>query len=464
MWLAIGLTWLVMIGLVLCGAMALRDQFRRRIVAREGVLLQATAAAVRKAEAGNPLLEDDPLYVLLNMDDHSGVMAARLFTPEGELVAWVPTAVSEDVIPPGVLERVLAREPVTRFHSEFDLSDVLLATNLIEWELLSDPLPVLEVFVPLERLSDKSVDGVAWFLLHADGIAAEFARFERHLWLQAGLFLLAGFGITGAALGWAFRRLSSANRLLARRTDDLQRANAELAQSARVAALGAVTAHLMHGLKSPVSGLHSFVKARAESETSGEEAWSEALAATHRMQSLIQQVVRVLNDQDPELSYQVTLAEVGQAVVRRARPLADSREVDLVVEGDPAGFIDNRTASLLTLLLSNLVENGIEATSAGGTVRLRFRSDDTLVCEVIDDGPGLPPEVRRRLFQAQRSTKEGGSGLGLAISRQLAQAIGGSVSLAATGPDGTTFRVELPGAGEPPPAHSGMAGVLVGHE
>jgi signal transduction histidine kinase len=66
------------------------------------------------------------------------------------------------------------------------------------------------------------------------------------------------------------------------------------------------------------------------------------------------------------------------------------------------------------------------------------------VCEVRDQGGGIAPEAMERLFQPQRSTKEGGSGLGLAITRQLALALGGSVALASAGPGGCVFRLELP--------------------
>src|SRR5690606_17683623 len=98
---------------------------------------------------------------------------------------------------------------------------------------------------------------------------------------------------------------------------------------------------------------------------------------------------------------------------------------------------------------------GIEATPPGGAVTLRLFAGEGVACEVADEGPGLTPAVRARLFQPQRSTKEGGSGLGLAISHQLALALGGSIRLVSSGPAGTVFRVEIPGSAE----GAGMFGI-----
>jgi signal transduction histidine kinase len=71
----------------------------------------------------------------------------------------------------------------------------------------------------------------------------------------------------------------------------------------------------------------------------------------------------------------------------------------------------------------------------GGVVTIRL----------ADDGPGLPAKAQARLFQPFSTTaRSGGAGLGLAISRELAQANGGDLQLAATGAEGTTFELKLP--------------------
>jgi signal transduction histidine kinase len=69
----------------------------------------------------------------------------------------------------------------------------------------------------------------------------------------------------------------------------------------------------------------------------------------------------------------------------------------------------------------------------------------------------VPPDRLARLFEPQPSAKPGGSGLGLAITRQLVLALGGTIALVTTGPQGSLFRVELPSAvvGVAPEAEDG---------
>jgi len=118
----------------------------------------------------------------------------------------------------------------------------------------------------------------------------------------------------------------------------------------------------------------------------------------------------------------------------------------------------------LRQILLNLLGNAIKFTEQG-VVFLRVRSagiedlQARLVLEVVDTGIGIDPEAQKRLFQpfiqadGSVTRRFGGTGLGLAISRQLAELMGGSISVASSPGEGSTFRVELtlpldPGAAE----------------
>jgi len=73
------------------------------------------------------------------------------------------------------------------------------------------------------------------------------------------------------------------------------------------------------------------------------------------------------------------------------------------------------------------------------------REGSVTLIHVRDTGPGIPEAVRGRVFAAfQSAAKSGGTGLGLAISAELAEAHGGSLKVAGTGPEGTTFTLTLP--------------------
>lgn len=435
---------------VLWGRLELGAQMRAQILGRDAEILKALAlraqTEVIQSEAAFDLSEPADQYrVLLNIASLTNIIGARLFSPQGEFVAGVPTELKEDTLDATTLARLRQQGAITRFHSAQPRQALFL--------VLPDPkqpepgnLSWVEIDVPLHLPGQERLLGVAQFLLEGFTAEREFALLDRRLNLQSGLVFAVGAGLVIVGLAWAFRRLERANRLLAARTADLQRANQELANAAKINALGAVTAHLIHSLKNPVAGLQSFVAARQDgAQTGNGEEWREALAATRRMSSLIQDVVEVLRDREEAASFAVSLAEVGGQVAAQTRAVAAGREVRVELNSEGDATVDNREAGLLRLILANLVQNAIEASAPGGIVTLRLAATATdLVVEVSDRASGIPEAVRARLFEPIRSTKEGGSGIGLAISRQLASHLGAELALVSTAPSGTTFRLRLP--------------------
>ncbi len=95
----------------------------------------------------------------------------------------------------------------------------------------------------------------------------------------------------------------------------------------------------------------------------------------------------------------------------------------------------------------NLVDNAIEATDRKGAILVETALDDTnrvVRIVVSDDGPGIPPSEREKLFLPYYSTKRRGSGLGLAIVRRIIAEHGGSIEVGDNAPRGTRFTIELP--------------------
>jgi signal transduction histidine kinase len=96
----------------------------------------------------------------------------------------------------------------------------------------------------------------------------------------------------------------------------------------------------------------------------------------------------------------------------------------------------------------NLVDNAIEATAnAPGVITVETQHDPAnAVARIIvaDDGPGVPPAEREKLFMPYYSTKGRGSGLGLAIVRRIVAEHGGSIEVGDNSPRGSRFVIELP--------------------
>ena len=97
-------------------------------------------------------------------------------------------------------------------------------------------------------------------------------------------------------------------------------------------------------------------------------------------------------------------------------------------------------------ILNNLLQNAREALDHGGHVNVsaRFRSDDSVEVSVKDDGPGVPPEKRERIFEAYYTTKARGTGLGLAIVKQNIENYGGTVTLESELGKGARFVLLFP--------------------
>jgi signal transduction histidine kinase len=143
----------------------------------------------------------------------------------------------------------------------------------------------------------------------------------------------------------------------------------------------------------------------------------------------------------PALTNQaVDLAELARAFSRLVAPLARRQGIQVEIRSNaPApAWAD---ASRIEQILFNLVTN---ATQAGARHITLIPTAGEL--DVIDDGPGVAPEMRDRLFEPFATSKPQGqgTGLGLAICRRLADEMGGSLSLAASAPGHTCFRLTLP--------------------
>jgi signal transduction histidine kinase len=99
----------------------------------------------------------------------------------------------------------------------------------------------------------------------------------------------------------------------------------------------------------------------------------------------------------------------------------------------------------------NLVRNAAEAMEGRGRIRMSFERDEAWCrLRVRDEGPGIPEEMRDKVFEPFVSTRYRGSGLGLAISRNTAESHGGELRLEAAPGGGADAILELPWAGPPP--------------
>jgi len=430
-----GLTW------------QMRGQLRGEVLRREAEAIQAVAmmqlqmAEERTGENDGPGDMETLFAAVLESSRLRGVLAVQLFEVNGALRAALPSAAG------GPVDRWWSlglKSPQGRFVPNGSLEAVL--GFLVEVGAKPTRVPLMDLAVPLAGPANH-IGGVARYWMDGAPVAAEFARLDRRLALQAGSALFAGTLLIGGVLWWAFSRLTLANRRLLEQSMDLKRANEELDFAAKTGALGAISAHLIHGLKNPLAGLEGFVaETAAAGDAPGGEACRAAVETTRRLRALVNEVGTVLREESGVAAeYAVPVAELVQDIRIRALPVAEPAGVTLTAFADPNLEIKARTANLVGLVLANLITNAIEASASGATVALEARRvGDNAEFMVRDAGAGLPQAVQDALFRPVRSQKRAGGGVGLAISHRLAKHAGGELSLVRSSPEGTLFRLVVP--------------------
>jgi signal transduction histidine kinase len=244
----------------------------------------------------------------------------------------------------------------------------------------------------------------------------------------------------------------------------IRRARAELVQAERLATIGKMAAHITHEVRNPLSSIGLNLELLEEEVLKGGEN-PEARQLIAAIQGEVDRLTRISEQylaavREPKLEL---VREAVEDIVREchtfmARELAAAGVASrVVVHGDiPRAAVDE---ARLRQALVNLLRNAREALTTGGRVDMVVRaSDDHVVIEIEDDGPGIPEEVRSSIFDPFYTTKRHGTGLGLAVTRSIVEAHGGSISCEGAEP-GTRFTIRLPRGegGSPAPAPVALA-------
>lgn len=439
----------VLASTILLGLLFVRGLVREQIAQRDAEALYATTLMEQLdfVEMNDGQVRSDEQIgfdAAVNASRLKGVIGIRFYDTKGVFADSFPPTIQPQPLDRVAVLQVGALKPHSRFRRATPLSDVFIYLP----QFTNGPavfVPTLELTVPLHRSDSKTCLGAAQFIVEGKSIADEYTRMDHRLIQFAGM-MFATAGLLLAAMLWpAFRRVEKLNLDLASRSERLQRANEELALAARVSAVGAISAHLMHGLKNPLASLSQFVSRHDHPDTgSDSEEWQDALTASHRMQALVERTLEVLSDVRGEPTYELTVKDLEDDVQKQVAAAAARRKVELATHAEGSCTLSSRTANLTGLILVNLLENAIEATPPGWTVSLSVAVEgDRLRFRVRDEGAGFPEHLRGHLFLPCKSTREGGSGIGLAISKQIAEYMDAKLELAESTPQGCVWLLDF---------------------
>jgi signal transduction histidine kinase len=269
------------------------------------------------------------------------------------------------------------------------------------------------------------------------------------------------------------RELEQLARTFNRTIDELTMMRKRLARSERIAARREVARQVAHEIKNPLAPIRAAVETlrrlRDRQSPQFDEYFDEAtrtvLDEVHRIKNIVSEFSKFARMPPPRFE-RVDLGELARGVAAlHSSQDGQGPRVVLDVEPDLPEVLADRDQ--LVQVLTNLVQNGIEAAAPTRpdpevVVRIAARSEREVGIAVEDNGPGIAPDVRQRLFEPYVSTKTEGTGLGLAIVQSIVHEHGGEIRAGDAEGGGALFELSLPVEGPPllerAPVSTGVTG------
>jgi signal transduction histidine kinase len=230
--------------------------------------------------------------------------------------------------------------------------------------------------------------------------------------------------------------------------ESVQEIESELELSRRMAAIGRLTSGVGHEVKNPINAIvvHlELLKSKLDDPSAPAVRHLEVIdAEIHRLDRVVQTLVDFSRPVELKLIEQ-DLRPVIQDVLSLAAEELSTHHVNLVSRLPAKPLLAKIDVDLMKQALLNVVMNGAQAMPLGGKLEVVLEEEGrSAVLHVSDEGPGIPDEIREKIFDLYFTTKSGGSGIGLAMTYRIMQFHYGSVEVQSKVGCGAEFLLRIP--------------------
>jgi signal transduction histidine kinase len=225
----------------------------------------------------------------------------------------------------------------------------------------------------------------------------------------------------------------------------------QLVEQERLAAAGEMVTRLAHNIRNPLAGIRGLAEATLGLHTGD----TDTVGCQQRIIDTVDRFEKWLRDLQQSVSplelspQRISVRDLLNDVVTALRPMLDRHGVRVEVEVD-ANVQEAHLDSLhFEQALVALVTNAVQASTSGQVVRIRAESDSQgrgrWQLTVEDEGVGIPPELRRKIFLPYFTTKPEGSGIGLTMANKVVRLHGGQLTVESEVGSGSRFSAVMPG-------------------
>jgi two-component system sensor histidine kinase HydH len=228
---------------------------------------------------------------------------------------------------------------------------------------------------------------------------------------------------------------------------DIDQSQQNLVRASKLAVVGEMSAVIAHEVRTPLGILRSSAQMlQRESGISeeGRELVGFIESETERLNRLVSAMLDTARPRAPSY-WAVDMHKLIENSIAMLGAQADKKQVVVTASLRAARPVIECDEEQITQVLLNLLMNGLQILDHGGQIEITTHDDDRyLTIEIADDGPGIDPAERTRVFEAFFFKREGGIGLGLAIVQQIVNSHGGEIEAAESRLGGAMFRIRLP--------------------